>query len=95
MNKPSRQKEKETSKKFVKLSSKKPQTTTNELVFEPDEAEEMHRGTVGMMKGNKNISVLLLCRCRFHCLKTSADSASNNLEKMMQNIYYEASASSR
>jgi hypothetical protein len=27
-------------------------------VFEPDEAAEMHQGTVEMMKGNKNVSVL-------------------------------------
>ena len=27
-------------------------------MFEPDEAEEIHKGSVGMLKGNKNISVL-------------------------------------
>lgn len=71
-------------------------TTTNELLFEPDEAEEMHRGTVGMMKGNKNISVLTTYADVDSIVsKTSSDSASNNLEKMMQNIYYEASASSQ
>ena len=70
--------------------------TTNELVFEPDEAEEMHRGTVGMMKGNKNVSILTTyADVEAIMSKTSADTASNNLEKMMQNIYYEASASSQ
>lgn len=70
--------------------------TTNELLFEPDEAEEMHRGTVGMMKGNKNISVLTTYADVDSIVsKTTSDSASNNLEKMMQNIYYEASASSQ
>jgi hypothetical protein len=28
------------------------------LIFEPDEAEEIHSAAVGMMKGNKNLSVL-------------------------------------
>ena len=70
--------------------------TTNELVFEPDEAEEMHRGTVEMMKGNKNVSILTTyADIESIVSKTSADAASNNLEKMMQNIYYEASTSSQ
>lgn len=70
--------------------------TTNELVFEPDEAEEMHRGTVGMMKGNKNVSILTTyADVEAIMSKTSTDTSSNNLEKMMQNIYYEASASSQ
>jgi len=32
--------------------------TDGRLLFEPDEAEEIHAGTVGMLKGNKNLSVL-------------------------------------
>lgn len=71
-------------------------TSTNELVFEPEEAEEMHRGTVGMMKGNKNVSVLTTYADVDSIVsRTTADTASNNLEKMMQNIYYEASTTSQ
>ena len=70
--------------------------STNELVFEPDEAEVMHHGTVEMMKGNKNISILTTYADVDSILsKTSSDSISNNLEKMMQNIYAEANTSSQ
>ena len=66
------------------------------MVFEPDEAEEMHRGAVEMLKKNDNVSVLTsYADVDSIVSKTSADTASNNLEKMMNNIYYEASASNQ
>lgn len=69
-------------------------TSDGTLLFEPDEAEEIHRGTVGMMKGNKNVSVLTTYADVDSIVsKTAADNASNNLEKMMNNIYYEAGTS--
>jgi hypothetical protein len=40
------------------IVQKIPHLNDGRLLFEPDEAEEMHRGTVQMMKGNKNVSVL-------------------------------------
>lgn len=73
-----------------------PHTADGELVFEPDEAEEMHRGAVEMLKKNENVSVLTsYADVDSIVSKTSADTASNNLEKMMNNIYYEASASNQ
>ena len=40
------------------IVQKVPHLNDGRLVFEPDEAAEMHQGTVEMMKGNKNVSVL-------------------------------------
>jgi hypothetical protein len=40
------------------IVQKIPHLNDGRLVFEPDEAAEMHQGTVEMMKGNKNVSVL-------------------------------------
>ncbi len=76
------------------IVQKVPHTTNGDLVFEPDEAEEMHRGAVNMMKGNKNVSVLTTyCDVDSIISKTSSDSVSNNLEKMVNNIYYQSGAS--
>ena len=73
-----------------------PHLNEGQLLFEPDEAEEMHRGAVGMMKGNKNVSVLTTyADVDAIVSKTSADSASNNLEKMMNNVYAQANTSSQ
>ena len=73
-----------------------PHTADGELVFEPDEAEEMHRGAVQMLKTNPNVSVLTsYADVDAIISKTAADTASNNLEKMMGNIYYEASTSNQ
>ena len=40
------------------IVQKIPHLTDGRLLFEPDEAAEMHQGTVQMMKGNPNTSVL-------------------------------------
>ena len=78
------------------IVQKIPHLNDGRLVFEPDEAQEMHDGAVGMLKGNKNISVLTTyADVEAIISKTAADSASNNLEKMMQNIYYESGTSSQ
>lgn len=66
------------------------------LLFEPEEAEEMHRGTVGMMKSNKNVSVLTTyADVQAILSKTASDSSATNstLEKMINNIYYQSGAS--
>lgn len=69
-------------------------TATGELVFEPDEALEMHEGAVNMMKGNKNLSVLTTyADVEAIVSKTSAENASNSLEKMLQNVYAESGTS--
>jgi len=54
------------------------------LVFEPPEAEEMHRGAVGMLKGNPNISVLTsYADVEAITSKTSSDTQNNNVSKML------------
>lgn len=72
-----------------------PHLNDGTLLFEPEEAKVMHDGTVGMMKGNKNVSVLTSYGDVDAIVsKTSSDTVSNNLDKMMNNIYYEAGVSS-
>ena len=64
------------------------------LLFEPEEALEMHTGAVGMMKGNKNLSVLTTyADVDAIVSKTTSDAVSNNIEKMLQNIYAKANVS--
>lgn len=89
-----RERDKEEIKKII--IQKIPHLNDGALLFEPDEAEEMHRGAVGMMKGNKNVSVLTTYADVDSIVsKTSADSSSNNLEKMIDNVYAQASTSSQ
>ena len=76
------------------LVQKIPHNSENQLLFEPDEALEMHQGAVNMLRSNKNLSVLTTyADVDAIVSKTSSDAVSNNLEKMVNNIYYEASAS--
>lgn len=71
-------------------------TSTDALLFEPDEALEMHQGTVEMMKGNKNVSVLTTYADVDAIVShASSDSASNSIEKMLQNVFNEAGVSSQ
>ena len=64
------------------------------LLFEPDEAEEIHSGTVGMLKGNDNISVLTTyADVDAIVSKTTSDTNNNTLERMLQNIYSRAGVS--
>ena len=77
------------------LVQKIPHLTDGRLLFEPDEAEEMHAGAVGMLKGNKNISVLTTyADVDAIVSKTTADSNHNSVEKMMQNIFNKTGTSS-
>ena len=64
------------------------------LLFEPDEAEIMHEGTVKMMKGNPNVSVLTTyADVDAIVSKTSNDNATSSIEKSLLNIYSEAGSS--
>ena len=64
------------------------------LLFEPDEAEVMHKGAVQMMDGNKNISVLTTyADVDAIVSKTSNDNANNSVEKSLTNIYATAGVS--
>jgi len=63
-------------------------------LFEPEEAEVIHKGTVGMLKQNKNVSVLTTyADVDAIVSKTTSEAVSNNLEKMVQNIYNEGGVS--
>ena len=71
-------------------------TSTDALLFEPDEALEMHQGTVEMMKGNKNVSVLTTyADVDAIVSNSSADASHNSIEKMLQNVFNEAGLSSQ
>lgn len=73
---------------------KVPHLTDGSLLFEPDEAQEMHDGAVGMLKGNKNISVLTTyADVDSITSKTSADANNNGIDEMYQNVYNNAGSS--
>lgn len=76
------------------IVQKIPHLPDGNLLFEPDEALEMHAGAVGMMKGNKNISVLTTyADVDAVVSKTSSEASTNALEKSLQNVYSRASVS--
>ena len=76
------------------LVQKIPHLTDGTLLFEPPEAEVMHEGAVGMMSGNKNISVLTTyADVDAVVSKTSSEATTNTLEKNLQNVYSMASVS--
>lgn len=76
------------------IVQKIPHLTDGGLLIEPNEAKVMHDGTVGMMRGNKNVSVLTTyADVDAIVSKTASDSVSNTLEKMVNNIYYAAGTS--
>lgn len=78
------------------IVQKIPHLNDGQLLFEPDEALEMHEGAVNMMKGNKNLSVLTTYADVDSIIsKTSADNASSTLEKMLQNVYANAGVSAQ
>ena len=76
------------------IVQKIPHLADGTLVFEPDEALEMHTGAVDMMRGNKNISVLTTyADVDAVVSKTSSEASTNALEKSLQNVYSKANAS--
>ena len=76
------------------IVQKIPHLQDGTLLFEPDEAVEMHAGAVGMMRGNKNLSILTTYADVDAIIsKTSSDNVNNSLEKMLQNVYAEAGTS--
>jgi hypothetical protein len=77
------------------IVQKIPHLTDGRLLFEPDEALEIHQGTVGMLRGNKNISVMTTyADVDAIASKTQADSSATTLDKMEKNIYAQAGVSS-
>ena len=76
------------------IVQKIPHLQDGALLFEPDEAQVMHEGAVGMMRGNKNISVLTTyADVDAVVSKASSEATTNALEKALQNVYSRASVS--
>jgi hypothetical protein len=64
------------------------------LLFEPDEVEIMHDGSVQMLKNNPNISVLTTYADVDSVVsKTANDNSINSVDKALANIYSEAGVS--
>ena len=77
------------------IVQKIPHLNDGRLLFEPDEALEIHTGTVGMLKGNKNISVMTTyADVDAITSKTQADNTVGTLDKMEKNVYAQAGVSS-
>lgn len=88
------EREKEEIKKII--VQKIPHLNDGGLLFEPEEALEIHRGTVGMMKKNDNVSVLTTyADVDAITSRGNTEAANNVLEKMVQNIYSEGGVSSQ
>ena len=89
-----KEKELEEIKKII--VQKMPHLNDGTLVFEPEEAAEMHSGTVNMMKGNKNIAVLTSYGDVDAIVSHSAVNGNSKLvEKNLQNVYTESGVSSQ
>jgi hypothetical protein len=72
-----------------------PHLSDGTLLFEPDEVQLMHEGAVGMMKGNRNVSVLTTYgNVEAVASSSSADTINNTLDRMYKNIYNNAGVSS-
>ena len=77
------------------IVQKIPHLTDGRLLFEPDEALEIHTGTVGMLKGNKNVSVMTTyADVDAIASKTQSENTSSTLDKMERNVYAQAGVSS-
>ena len=78
------------------IVQKIPHLADGRLLFEPDEAAEMHEGTVKMMRGNENVSVLTTYGDTDAIVsKTASEGKSDTLERMLQNVYSRAGVSSQ
>lgn len=69
-------------------------SSTGELIFEPDEAEEMHVGAVQMMRHNPNISVLTTYADVSVESSQTSDDDDETVSNASTNIYEEAGVSS-
>lgn len=66
------------------------------LLFEPDEAEYIHKGTVNMLKNDPNVSVLTTyADVDSIVAHSSNDNALNSVDKALTNIYAESGSSSQ
>ena len=63
-------------------------SSTGELVFDPQEAEEMHKGAVNMLASNRNISVLTTyADVETASSKSSVDNNASSVDSSLKNIY--------
>lgn len=77
------------------IVQKIPHLNDGRLLFEPDEAVEIHNGAVGMVRNNKNTSVLTTyADVDAIVSKASSENRGTVLESMQQNIYSQAGISS-
>lgn len=89
-----RERDKEEIRKI--LVQKIPHLQDGRLLFEPEEAEEMHSGAVSMLKANKNISVLTTyADVDAVVSKTTGESSATTLAQVEKNIYAQAGVSSQ
>lgn len=75
------------------IVQKIPHLTDGRLLFEPDEVAEMHQGTVGMMRGNKNVSVLTTYGDVDAIVAKANTEQSTLVSQMEHNIYAQAGVS--
>ena len=76
------------------LVQKIPHLSDGRLLFEPEEAAEMHAGAVGMVRNNKNTSVLTTYGDVVSIAYSgAAEGTRSSLERMQQNIYSQAGVS--
>lgn len=76
------------------IIQKIPHLTDGTLLFEPDEAAEIHAGTVGMMKNNPNVDVLTTYADVDVKGSEGETNSNTKLDKAKQIIYDEAGVSS-
>lgn len=78
------------------LVQKIPHLADGGLLFEPEEALEMHKGAVDMTNKNDNLSVLTTyADVDAIVSKTTNDNSLNSVDKALSNIYAEAGSSSQ
>ena len=71
-----------------------PHLTDGRLVFEPDEAEEMHNGVVDMLSSNKHVRVVTTYATpQMLSSNSSEEGVENVLTRQEQNIYAQAGVS--
>ena len=78
------------------IVQKIPHDSDNNFLLEPDEALELHEGTVEMVSKNKNISVLTTYADVDSIVsKTSTEANNNKIEKTLQHFFNKAGISSQ
>lgn len=88
--------EKKRDKEEIKkvIAQKIPHLSDGALLFEPDEAEEIHKATVGMMSKNENVDILTTYADVEAITSTfSNEGVNKKIENAMRNVYQLSGAS--